>query len=145
MSVQLIKKVGNSPKDQSKIYYPVVKAGDKISVSKLDYTGNTVTKGEVFNVMDALQTKIIEALHDGKQVELDGIGTFKLAVKGGSYTEKKKLTVNSPLETTVTFTINKDYLQRILSGLEYTFKGENTDDTTSSEEESSESGNQSRE
>ncbi|MBP3775150.1 MAG: HU family DNA-binding protein [Bacteroidaceae bacterium] len=89
-----------SPKDDSKKYYLQMSKAKHVSLEEIVKRvekRSTVSRGDVMNVLDALQFEVIECLRNGDTVRLGDLGTFYTTMSSqGVATEEeaKKKNVN---------------------------------------------------
>ncbi len=93
--ISLIKMKGMNPQTKGTIYFPKwtrMATVTKTALAKIMARGSTYSTGEVEGVMTDFAQHIFDQLLAGNDVQIDGLGTFKLKVSGKSAATAKAVT-----------------------------------------------------
>lgn len=105
------------PKDKEKIRYHarsvVTEKMNTHDIARAIARQSSWKEGEVMGVLMALEDVILEALGEGKSIQLDGIGAFRISAKSPSVREKNEIRAESIKFKGVTYKADQKLLKRL--------------------------------
>ncbi len=121
--ISLIKIKGTNLWTKEKIYYPRwtrTSTVTKTALAKIMARGSTFSTGEVEGVMTDFAQHIFDQLLAGNDVQIDGLGTFKLKVSGPSAATARGVTA-AGVTSGVVFIPEPALVSRLNDEAEYRF------------------------
>ena len=106
LKVKTVKR--KDPRDQAsieKFYLTSARQGStdlKLLAERIAYQ-STLTPGDCFNVLSALEKNIIDELNEGRTVHLGELGTFRVSISSEGKLTNEELTVNAIKKAKILF------------------------------------------